>query len=339
MRVLITGGAGFIGSNLVAHLLRRHDDIEIVVLDALTYAGRLDNLTKDLFETGRLTFWQGDVGNSEIVRRLIDGVDAVAHLAAETHVARSIYANRRFYETDVLGTQAIASAVLDANVSRFVHVSTSEVYGTAESDPMTEEHPLNPRSPYASAKTGADRLVYSYAAAYEIPALILRPFNNYGPRQHLEKAIPRFITNALRDEPLVVHGDGTCTRDWVYTGDVALAIDNALHAPAEIFDGRAINIGTGIDTSVSSVAEAVLDALGKSRELIQYSPDRPGQVDRHISNVDTAERCLNWAARTDLAEGLKRTVDWYVDNEAWWEPMLDMREVPIMFKNGETIHY
>ena len=226
---LVTGGAGFIGSNFVHHLFHKYPDYRILVLDLLTYAGSVDNLPTDFHDassSGRIEFWYGDVRNASLVDNLVRRADVVVHFAAETHVTRSIFDNHHFFETDVLGTQVISNAVLRAeNVDRFIHISTSEVYGTADSSLMDEQHPLMPLSPYAAAKAGADRLVYSYWATYQLPATIVRPFNNFGPRQHLEKAVPRFVTSCLLDEPLRVHGDGSAARDWIYVQDTCEAID------------------------------------------------------------------------------------------------------------------
>jgi len=196
------------------------------------------------------------------------------------------------------------------------------VYGTAESAPMAEEHPLNPRSPYAATKAGADRLAYSYWTTYELPIVIVRPFNNYGPRQHPEKVLPRFITQAFDDEPLTVHGDGHASRDWLYVGDHAEAIENVIAAPIDDLAGEVINIATGVDISVAEVADLVLDVLGKPGSLTVNVPERPGQVDRHVGSTEKAERLLGWQARTSFADGLERTVDWYRDNEAWWRAIL-----------------
>src|SRR5262245_7061599 len=203
---LVTGGAGFIGSNFVHHLYNKHPDSRILVLDLLTYAGSVDNLParfKEANDGGRIEFWYGDVRNASLVDSLVRRSDVVVHFAAETHVTRSIFDNYHFFETDVIGTQVIANAVLRSadRIQRFIHISTSEVYGTALQPLMNEEHPLMPLSPYASAKAGADRLVYSYWATYKLPAVIVRPFNNYGPRQHLEKAVPRFVTSCRLNEP------------------------------------------------------------------------------------------------------------------------------------------
>jgi dTDP-glucose 4,6-dehydratase len=192
------------------------------------------------------------------------------------------------------------------------------VYGTAESDPMDEEHPLNPRSPYAATKAGADRLAYSYCATYGLPIVIVRPFNNFGPRQHPEKVIPRFILQALADEPLTVHGDGTASRDWLYVDDDAEAIEAVIDADLDRVVGETINVATGRDASVSEIADLVLELTGRPAALKEHVEERPGQVRRHIGSTEKAERLLGWSARTSLEKGLARTVAWYRDNETWW---------------------
>jgi len=224
--------------------------------------------------------------------------------------------------TNVEGTQILLDAIREAPVERFILISSSEVYGTAEAAPMDEGHPLNPRSPYAGTKAGADRLAYSYFVTYELPIVIVRPFNNYGPRQHPEKVIPRFITQALRDEPLTVHGDGHASRDWLFVDDDAEAIEAVIGAPLDAVAGEVLNIATGIDISVSEIADKVLDALGKESALKLHVPERPGQVDRHIGSTDKAALRIGWRARTSFDDGLDRTVAWYRENEAWWKALL-----------------
>jgi len=225
VRILVTGGAGFIGSNFVRMALRELPEAEVLVLDALTYAGSVENFDGGLRDEPRFSFWYGNVTNADLVHDLVAQCEVVVHFAAESHVARSIYDNSLFFVTDVLGTQTVANAVAKCSgVRLFIHISTSEVYGTALSEPMDEQHPLNPLSPYASAKAGADRLVYSYCATYGIPAVIVRPFNNYGPYQHLEKVVPRFVCSALADEPLTVHGSGRAARDWLHVDDTCRAL-------------------------------------------------------------------------------------------------------------------
>jgi dTDP-glucose 4,6-dehydratase len=320
-RVLVTGGAGFISSNFIRHLLEA-TPYEVVTLDALTYAGNLENLA-DVLSHPRLSFVQGDVRHAELVCDLVDGVDVVVNAAAESHVEKSIADGAsEFVTTNVEGTQILLDAIRERPVERFILISSSEVYGTAEAAPMDEEHPLNPRSPYAATKAGADRLAYSYWTTYGLPIVIVRPFNNYGPRQHPEKLVPRFITQALDDEPLTVHGDGHASRDWLYVADDAEAIEQVIAAPIDELAGEVINVATGVDISVVEVAELVLDMLGKPRSLTCNVDERPGQVERHIGSIDKAQRLLGWRARTSFADGLERTVGWYRDNEAWWRAIL-----------------
>ncbi len=316
-RVLVTGGAGFIPSNFIRHLLAA-TEYEVVSLDALTYAGNIDNLA-DVLSHPRLSFVHGDICDEELVRDVVAEVDVIVNAAAESHVEKSIEeGGREFVSTNVDGTRILLDAARAHPVERFILISSSEVYGTAESDPMDEEHPLNPRSPYAATKAGADRLAYSYWVTYDLPIAVVRPFNNYGPRQHPEKVVPRFITSALLDEPLTIHGDGDASRDWLYVDDDAEAIEAIIAAPLDDVAGEVFNIATGIDISVSDIADAVLDLLGKPDDLKQYVDERPGQVHRHIGSTEKAERVLGWRAGTSFEQGLERTVAWYRENEAWW---------------------
>jgi dTDP-glucose 4,6-dehydratase len=320
-RVLVTGGAGFISSNFICHLLEATDH-EVVTLDALTYAGNLENLA-DVMTHARLSFVHGDIRDQGLVRELVGGVDVIVNAAAESHVEKSIrYGASEFVTTNVEGTQILLDAIRETPVERFILISSSEVYGTAERAPMDEDHPLNPRSPYAATKAGADRLAYSYWTTYDLPITIVRPFNNYGPRQHPEKVVPRFITQALADETLTVHGDGHASRDWLYVLDDAEAIEAVIDAPIDLVAGEVINVATGIDISVGEIATKVLESLGKPTDLVQHVSERPGQVDRHIGTTEKAERLLGWRARTSFDEGLERTVAWYRDNEAWWKGIL-----------------
>jgi len=320
-RVLVTGGAGFISSNLIRHLLAR-TRYEVVSLDALTYAGNLENLA-DVMSHERLSFVHGDIRDAELVRDVVAEVDVIVNAAAESHVEKSIRdGGSEFVRTNVEGTQILLDAIRETAVERFILISSSEVYGTAESDPMDEEHPLNPRSPYAGTKAGADRLAYSYFCTYELPIVIVRPFNNYGPRQHPEKVIPRFITQALRDEELTIHGDGHASRDWLYVDDDAEAVEAIIETPIARVAGEVLNVATGIDISVNEIAAKVLDALGKPSSLKTNVDERPGQVDRHIGSTEKALRLTGWSARTSFDEGLARTVDWYRENEVWWKGIL-----------------
>jgi dTDP-glucose 4,6-dehydratase len=316
-RILVTGGAGFISSNFTRHLLGS-TDYEVVLLDALTYAGNMDNLA-DLIGHERLSFVHGDIRDPE----LVSDVDVIVNAAAESHVEKSIEeGGGEFVTTNVEGTQVLLDAIRRQPVDRFILFSSSEVYGTALSEPMDEEHPLNPRSPYAGTKAGADRLAYSYWVTYGLPITIVRPFNNYGPYQHPEKVVPRFITHALRNEPLTVHGDGHASRDWVFVDDVAEAIEAVIAADGAKVHGEVINLATGRDLSVEAIADLVLERLGKPKSLKVHTPERPGQVDRHIGSTGRAERLLGWRARTSFEQGLDRTIGWYNDNRAWWESPL-----------------
>ena len=334
--ILITGGAGFIGTNFVRHLLARYPDYRIMVLDALTYAGSLVNFPPAILDNPAFVFFHGDVRNAGLVLELVSRVEWVIHFAAETHVARSIYADLNFFETDVLGTQSVANAVLKNKdrIERFIHISTSEVYGTALEKPMTEEHPLNPMSPYAAAKTGADRLVYSYWRTYGIPAVILRPFNQYGPFQHLEKVIPRFITSALLNEPLTIHGDGEARRDWLHVSDTCERIDLALHAEGKRVTGEVFNLGSGVDLDILTIAKMVLQSVGRPESLITFMDERPGQVQHHISSTRKSEKIIGIKPGITFEEGLAQTIRWYAENRQWWERLLSMKKVAIMTTNG-----
>jgi dTDP-glucose 4,6-dehydratase len=336
---LVTGGAGFIGSNFVHSVYRKYPDAKILVLDLLTYAGSVDNLPKSNSkpQDERVEFWYGDIRNASLVDSLVARSDIVCHFAAETHVTRSIYDNHHFFETDVLGTQVIANSVLRhrENVERFVHVSTSEVYGTALAEKMDEDHPLLPLSPYAGAKAGADRLVYSYWATYGIPAIIVRPFNNYGPRQHLEKLIPRFITSCLLDEQLRVHGDGSAARDFLFVKDTCAAIDLLAHAELDKVAGQVFNLGSSQHRCILDIARLICKKMGKSESVISYVGDRPGQVFRHTADCSKIQRVLGWEPSVQFEEGLDRTIAWYDDCRDWWRKQMWMREIPIVTRSGQ----
>src|SRR4029079_681231 len=264
----------------------------------------------------------GDIRDKDLVRQLVAEVDVIVNAAAESHVEKSIEEGAsEFVTTNVEGTQIMLDAIRETPVERFILISSSEVYGTADYAPMDEEHPLKPRSPYAATKAGADRLVYSYFTTYDLPIVIVRPFNNYGPRQHPEKVIPRFITQALSDEPLTVHGDGHASRDWLYVEDDAEAIEAIIEADVDAVAGEVVNVATGVDISVSEIADAVLEGLGKPGYLKKHVAElsgrraylkwhvaeRPAQVDRHIGSTQKADRLAGWRARTSFEDGLERT--------------------------------
>ena len=342
--ILITGGAGFVGSNVLRYLWERYPKAKFHVLDALTYAGDLRNIPDEIHKSPRFKFWYGDIRNVKLIDSLVSQCDVVLHFAAETHVARSIFDDIKFFETDVLGTQAVANAVLRNRkiVKRFVHISTSEVYGTARTEKMNEEHPLEPQSPYAAAKVGADRLVYSYIATYGIPAVIVRPFNLYGPNQHLEKLIPRFITSVLLDEPMTIHGTGESARDFTYVSDLARAIELIIDAPDAQVVGQVFNVGNDRATSVLEIAKMIESYLPKHLEkkptFTKYTlniGDRPGQVFRHTSDSTKIRKTLGWEPQITFEDGLQMTIDWYLNNRAWWEPKIWMRHVEIETPEGK----
>lgn len=333
--ILATGAAGFIGSNLVRYLLEKYKSYRIIILDALTYAGSMENIPRD----PRVQFCYGNVTNAELVNKLVAESDVVIHLAAESHVTRSIFDNLQFFQTDVIGTQAIANAVAEhgKHIERFIHISTSEVYGSAMGDYMAEDDILMPASPYAAAKAGADRLVYSYFNTYGIPAIIIRPFNQFGEMQHLEKLIPRFITSCILNEPLNIHGDGSASRDWLYVHDTCEAIDKALHCDLDKVKGQVINIGSGRSIDIITIARMIIEKMGRSEKLINYIEDRPGQVSRHTANVKRARELLNWQSTTKFEDGLGRTIEWYQQNVQWWERQVWMRSITITTKDGKKV--
>ncbi len=337
--VLITGGAGFIGSNFVRYLHRKYPKYRIIVLDALTYAGNCDNFPLRFMNSSNFTFWHGNIRNAELVDTLVSQSEVIFHFAAETHVTRSIYDNLLFFETDVLGTQVLANAVVkySKTVERFIHISTSEVYGTARTPYITEEHPLMPASPYASAKVGADRLIYSYWQTYNIPVIIIRPFNNYGPYQQLEKVIPRFITSCILNERLNVHGDGRAQRDWLYVKDHCEALDKVLHCDIRKIKGEVINIGSGISLDIKTIAEIIVKKMKKPKTLIKHIFDRPGQVIRHTASIEKAQHLLKWKPKISFDKGLDKTISWYKKNRSWWQSQLWMREIPIITKDGKRV--
>lgn len=325
MKLLVTGGAGFIGSNFVRHILEKRKDIQIIVLDALTYAGNIDNYSKSIWEDANFCFFHGDIRDETLVKNLVRNVDKVIHFAAETHVDRSIDNSDPFISTDIKGTQVLLETIRKHPVERFIHISTSEVYGSAEKVPMDEEHPLKPLSPYAAAKTGADRLVYSYFFTYDLPVVIIRPFNNYGSNQFPEKLIPLFITNAIENKPLPVYGTGKNTRDWVYVKDCVKALEKLIDIDIKKIKGEVINVGSGEDTDVLTITDTILKELGKDKSLIKFVKDRLGHVKRHISSTEKAKKIIGWEAETNFHEGLISTVKWYLENEEWWRKIKEGR--------------
>ena len=313
-KILVTGGAGFIGSNFVHHLLRRAPSAHVVVLDALTYAGRRENL--DGVPERALTFVHGDIRDPEAVKRAMAGCDFVVNFAAESHVDRSIETPGDFIQTDVYGVFVLAEEARRAGVKRFVQVSTDEVYGEVLEGHSTEDWPLNPRSPYAASKAGGDRLAYAYWATYGLPVVVTRCSNNYGPRQYPEKLVPLFVTNALCDEPLPVYGTGLNTRDWLHVEDHCAALFTLLaHGGVE---GETFNIGAQHELTVLEITDTLLDLLGKPRTLIRHVEDRPGHDRRYAVDSGKITRVTGWRPAILFEDGIRQTVEWFRANEAWW---------------------
>jgi len=307
MRILVTGGAGFIGSNFIHHVLDTHDDVEIVTLDALTYAGSRENLD-GVLDDPRHTFVEGDICDRELVTDLLEDVDAVANFAAESHVDRSIEGAKPFVSTNVQGTQTLLDAATEIGIDRFLQVSTDEVYGQILDGKFSEQDPLNPRNPYAATKAGADLLALSYRTTHALPVLITRTCNNFGPRQHPEKLIPKFIRNAAAGEALPVYGDGSNVREWIYVEDNCHALDVVLR---EGKVGEIYNIGSHIEKTNLEVTEAILDAAGADENLIEFVEDRAGHDQRYALETEKID-ALGWEPEYTFEEGLDLTVDYYL---------------------------
>ena len=314
MKLVVTGGAGFIGSNFIRYILAHHSGYSILDLDKLTYSGNLHTL-RDLEKNKRHTFVRGDIGDRSKVREVLKGVDAVVHFAAESHVDRSILDSTAFVKTNVLGTQCLLDAARHAGVKRFILVSTDEVYGSAPSgEKFTEESLIAPNSPYAASKAGADLLSRAYFRTYRFPVIITRCTNNYGPYQYPEKFIPLIITRALQGENIPVYGDGLQIRDWIHVMDHCAGLDAALHQGR---DGEIYNLGAGNEWPNLEIARRILQLVGKPDSLLTYVQDRPGHDRRYALNSEKAKKELGWGPQITLEDGLKQTVDWYLSNGEW----------------------
>ena len=315
-RLLVAGAAGFIGSNFVRHLRRTRPDVEITVLDKLTYAGNLANLAELDGQPG-YRFVHGDICDEKLVDSLAAETDAIVNFAAETHVDRSLMDPFAFVETDVRGTAVLCEAARKHGHEVFLLISTDEVYGDVREGRSTETDPLKPRSPYSASKAGGEHIAQAYAESFGLPLLVTRGSNNYGPHQYPEKLIPVLITNAIDDRPLPLYNDGSAVRDYVFVEDHCRAIDQVLHdAPV----GNVYNIGTGVETSGLQVADAVLAIMGKPKSLIEFVADRPGHDYRYALDISRIT-ALGWEPQVELGEGLERTVRWYVDHPDWWRPL------------------
>lgn len=318
MRVLITGGAGFIGGNLVRHMLAEHPTYEIVNLDLLTYAGCLESLA-DVKDQPRYRFVHGDICDAALVHEVMQGVEAVMHLAAESHVDRSISDPASFVRTNVLGTQVLLDAARHHHVERFLHVSTDEVYGSLGSTGFfTEETPYGPNSPYSASKAGSDMLARAYWETYRFPTLVTHCSNNYGPFHFPEKLLPLFITNLMDGVQVPVYGDGLNVRDWLHVLDHCRALDRVLHggAPGEVY-----NIGGHNEKTNLEITHLILEKMGQDPSMIRYVQDRPGHDKRYAIDASKIERELGWVPSYTFETGLDQTIDWYLKNEAWWRPL------------------
>jgi dTDP-glucose 4,6-dehydratase len=317
VEILVTGGAGFIGSNFVRYALATHDDWRVTTLDKLTYAGRRENL-HDVMSHPRHAFVHGDIADAATSGPLVERSNVVVHFAAETHVDRSIMAAGEFIRTDVEGTFVLLEAARRAPaLKRFVQISTDEVYGSVAAGASRETDELKPRNPYSASKAGADRLAYSYWATYDVPVIVTRASNNYGPYQFPEKVIPLFVTNAIDDIPLPLYGDGRNVRDWLHVLDHCRALDLLLEKAT---NGEVYNIGGGNEVMNVDLTRQILEGVGRPGSLIKPVPDRPGHDRRYC--LDTAKlRSLGWTPQIPFGEGLRNTIDWYGANPWWWRPI------------------
>jgi dTDP-glucose 4,6-dehydratase len=316
VKILVTGGAGFIGSNFVRHVLTAHRDDAVVNFDKLTYAGNLENL-RDVEKDPRYRFLHGDIGDRAKVREAMEGVDAVVHFAAETHVDRSNAGAAEFLSTNVTGTFTLLEAAREFKVARFVAIGTDEVYGSIARGGARELDPLNPSNPYSASKAAADLLARAYWTTHRLPVIVTRSSNNFGPYQYPEKVIPLFITNAIEDKPLPLYGDGKNVRDWLYVLDNCAAIDLVLRKGKE---GEIYNIGGSHEVENIVLTRQVLHLVGKPETLIMPVADRPGHDRRYALDSGKAHG-LGWKPAHTFAKALEATVTWYKDHEAWWKPI------------------
>jgi dTDP-glucose 4,6-dehydratase len=323
-RFLVTGGAGFIGSNFIHYLFETHADINVTNLDKLTYAGNLDNL-KILENQPNYRFVKGDICDSVVVENLVRECDYVINFAAESHVDRSIGSPDDFIKTDIYGTFVLLESARKHSIKKFIQISTDEVYGSIEDGSFKESDPLMPSSPYSASKAGADRLAYSYFKTYDLPVIITRCSNNFGPYQYPEKLIPLFITNAIEDKQLPIYGDGMNVRDWIFVLDHCDAINFILHSG---IDGETYNIGGDNERNNLEITHKILNGVGKSTDLIKYVKDRPGH-DRRYSVDCKKLAALGWKPKYQFEKAMDLTINWYKENQWWWKKI----------KSGEYLEY
>ncbi|MEA1869831.1 MAG: dTDP-glucose 4,6-dehydratase [Euryarchaeota archaeon] len=318
MDILVTGGSGFIGSNFVRYMLNEHPDYRVINLDKLTYAGNPDNL-KDVEDNPNYSFVRGDICDPDTVDTLVQEqqIDQVVHFAAETHVDRSITDGSAFVRTNLLGTYTLLDSALRAGIDRFIHISTDEVYGSTTEGSFKEADVLNPSSPYSSSKAGSDLLARSYYVTYDMPVIITRCTNNFGPYQYPEKLIPLFITNLLDDEKVPVYGTGQNVRDWIYVLDHCRAIDFILQH-GEV--GEIYNVGGGAEKTNLEITEKILGILGKDGSMIEHVNDRPGHDFRYSLDCSKLKN-LGWVPEYNFEDALEKTIGWYIENEWWWRKL------------------
>lgn len=328
MRILVTGGAGFIGSNFIHHLIQKHPDYLIINLDKLTYAGNLENL-KTIENNPNYNFIKGDICDRNLVASIIDNfkVQAIINFAAESHVDRSIMGSDVFIQTNIVGTHTLLEVAREKNIEKFIQISTDEVYGSLDSaGKFTEQTPLHPNSPYAASKASADLLALAYQHTYGVPVIITRCSNNYGPYQFPEKLIPLMIVNALNNKPLPIYGDGQNVRDWIYVTDHCEAILTVLDK-GKI--GEVYNIGAENEKPNIEIVKLILKELGKDESLIKFVKDRPGHDRRYAIDATKIKTELGWRPAYTFEKAIKSTIDWYLDNETWWNKII----------SGEYLNY
>ncbi|MFH1509292.1 MAG: dTDP-glucose 4,6-dehydratase [bacterium] len=325
MKILVTGGAGFMGSNFIHYILQEHPDVEIVNLDKLTYAGNLNNL-KDIANNKNYEFVQGDIVDEKIVDEVMQkGIEVIINYAAETHVDRSIQQARDFIFTDVVGTYTLLEAAKKYKIKKYIQISTDEVYGSIAEGEFTEDSPFMPNSPYSASKAGADHLCRAYHVTYDLPVIITHSCNFMGPYQYPEKLIPLFITNLVEDKKVPVYGKGEQMREWIYTSDHCRAVETIWKNGKA---GETYNIGTKEFSTNMETTKKILNLMGKGEDMIEYVTDRPGHDFRYALNSDKL-RTLGWQPEFDFDKALAATVDWYKANDWWWQPI----------KTGEYLEY
>ena len=322
MRILVTGGCGFIGTNFIRLVLEKYKDVRVLNLDKLTYCGNIENLS-DIASDERYSFVEGDICDESLVNDLVSDADVLVNFAAETHVDRSIKYPNDFLMTNVFGVKTLLEAAKNKGISKFIQIGTDEVYGSVSEGLSKEEDPLKPNSPYSATKAAGDLLALSYYTTYDFPVIVVRSSNNFGPYQYPEKMVPLFVTNLVCGKKVPVYGDGANVRDWLFVKDNCRAIDAVLRSgrPGEVY-----NIGGGNHLSNMVMTKSILDVMGKDESSIEYVNDRPGHDRRYALDSSKVEK-LGWSPEKDFASNLKETVEWYKQNEDWWKSLKEKAEI------------